>query len=300
MRFFAQAILLLALATSSLWAASTVDLTVELPKEKVYLGRSFEVAVTISWPGEATDWVVKSIEGPALTGLRELSHSLSSRVEAGEKGTRSLQIHRFAFVAEKEGQAELGAIELRVLAQGGEERVLSTKALRMTVTASWLDSTLASPKKMAIIAIALCLFIFLSALIRWRGQRKAAAERRTAEAEEADRARATRITAPLEKIKDLLADDECKELYATAKELILLLIKERGAKLENNEKETLLAALEEIEITVGQKKGLQKVLEDAHLVRFAGLRPEREEREQVYSRIREFASPFTRVNEDVD
>ena len=285
---------------SSLLGADEINFSVSLPNERVAINEPFAFTATIGWQGGPTKWVVKSYNGPTLTGLRELGHSLKSRSELDGEGSKSLQIHKFTFIADKEGVANIGAIELNLVAKGGEERFLTSKALAVNVHASWFASILASPKKiataLAVIVGLLCIVLF----VRHRRKRSAEASLKDEEAQKAKKDEEERISRPLAELKDLLGDEDVKKLYQRSKELIILILEARGVKLSSKDDEDIVTALSRAQLTTGQQKGLEKVIKEAHLVRFAGLRPESDEREQVYSRIADFAKPFLIKDDDLD
>ena len=285
---------------NSLFGAGEIDFSVSLPKEKVVINEPFALTATISWQGGPTKWVVKSYNGPALSGLREIAHSLKSRSLLDGEGSKSLQIHKFTFIADKEGTANIGPIELNLVAKGGEERFLTSKALAVNVHASWLASILASPKKMATAGAVLFALLFIVLFIRHRRRRLAEASLRDQEAQKAKKDEEEKISRPLAEMKDLLGDEDVKKLYQRSKELIILILEARGIELSSKEDEDIVTALSQAQLTTGQQKGLEKVVKDAHLVRFAGLRPESDEREQVYSRIADFAKPFLKKDDDLD
>ena len=277
-----------------------VDFSIQLPKEQISTNEVFDVVATLSWKGGPTDWVVKSIEGPSLTGLREIAHSLSSRTELDGDGSRSLQIHKFSFVADKEGKASIGPIELTLVAQGGQERTLASKTMTIDARATFFNSIKGSPRKMATIAAVVFLALFLFGFAHYRKKRLALQSLREESAREAQQEAEQRLAGPLNEMKELLGDEDCKKLYGRAKDLMVLLLEARGLELTSKEDESILTALSNAQLTKVQQKGLEKVIEDAHLVRFAGLRPDRTEREQVFSRIADFAKPFLHRDDDVD
>ena len=276
-----------------------LSLSVEVPQEMLYVGRPFDFDARLSWHGSSDLWIVKDIEGPSLNGLRELGHSLTARVVADSEGERSLQHHRFRLIADEEGRVRISPLEFTLLGKGGEKRVLKSKALTIEIHDSLWNSFLQVPGKTRISALVGGFIVLGFAFLTWRKRRREFQEKIRKEKLEQVRKEREELERPLQEMVDSLGDDECKEFYAKAKEVVIAVLKRKGVELSSEGEASILEGLGHLDLEKTKVKGLEKLIKDADLVRFAGLRPDRRERENVVSRVEELAdTEFHKSDED--
>jgi len=277
--------------------AASLALAVQAPTEAVVAGRPFAVAVTLSWKGGPTAWVPKVMDGPALTQVREVGHGVTASAMQGSDGPSSRQVHEFTFVADAAGTAGIGAIEFRLVAQGGEERVLATKALHLPVTTSWSQDLGGAWAPWVAGAVAGLLFLLVGIVVHRRRRAAVEAAGATDEVPQA----ADEVAERLAELQGLAGGDDGKAFYGRALDVLVLILTARGAAVLGRSKEHVEAALATVEgVSDTQRRGLTAFLDELHLVRFAGLRPERSERDGVVSRLRDLAGPVLANRDDID
>jgi len=261
-----------------------------LPSEMPRAGEGFQFVVTLSWEGAATDWFVRSIDGPSLTGLRELGHRVDGKVETSSSSSRAGQTHLFTLIADEAGHCTVGAIDFVLLAAGGEERRLSTKAFAVEVRsgAVSLAELVHHRDSLFVGGFVVCVLV----LLLWMRARRRA--RRLAEkAAIAQEDLASRWTRRVEALHELAAAAESRTLYEDACKLMSDMLAARSGDDDNrSDAEALSLRVRAAELSSTLTAGLVKICEDSRLVRFAGLEPGRDDRDLVVNRLEELAHCF--------
>lgn len=266
------------LAAPASLQAGEPELRVALPQDPPRVGQVFQVVVELRWAGPPDQWIVRAMDGPVLSGCRDVGHVVAGGVGQGEGGAATWQRHELAMLADGEGPASVGPVGVDLVGEGGVTRRLSSRSLTLTVLPGRSPALIVAG---GLVAVAVLLFAGVMVL---RGRRRPAAVVPGPSPAEA-------LQASLVELERLAAGDDVKALYGRALDLTVQLLTSAGAPATGRGEDDVAAAVADLEgIPPSLARGVSRLAEESKLVRFAGLRPDGTERSAVVARVRELAA----------
>ena len=271
--------------------AVKVELHTEPSESVVSQGEKFLLTFKIIYYGSNSYWHVKSIDGPELNGVVQVSHGVSSIVGRTSEGVVCEEIHRLCLEATGTETGSIGSVAVVLLGKDGAIRHLRSNSLQIKIEPARLNGYVKLPVLWIVFFTgAMVLLLFLGIILKFRTKsQRIAMEMDDSLVDTSVAVKSERLLAAIDEMNSPSAFEDIKKFYKKSIEIIEEGLELNAVSFEKGDGDSLGRHLQDVpNMSASLESGLKKVVSDENLVRFAGLKPSGEECEQVCSRLKEF------------
>jgi len=271
--------------------AVKVELHTEPSESVVSQGDKFLLTFKVIYYGSDSYWHVKSIDGPVLKGIVQLSHAVSSIVGRTSEGVICEEVHKLRLEATGSDVGTIGSVAVVLLGKDGAIRHLQSNPVEVRIEPVLFNGYVKLPVLWIIFfAVASVLFLILVVLLKFKSKRvRIAREKDESLIDSSAAAQGARLLLSIDEINSPSAFEDVKTFYKKSLRIIEQGLELNTVSFENGNGESLCEHFQDVpNMSASLESGLKKVVREENLVRFAGFKPSAEECSQVCSRLKEF------------